>query len=622
MIKNYDVIVIGAGHAGIEASTAAARIGTNVLLLTQKQSDFGKLSCNPAIGGIGKGTIIKEIDALDGCIAKLADKSAIHKKILNSAKGPAVHGPRCQVDINLYPKFTYEMISNYKNITIHYALASKILTEDDKIIGIEDESGNIFNCKSLIITTGTFLGGMIIRGEERIQAGRIGDEASVSLSKSLRSLNFDIKRLKTGTPPRVNINSINFENLEKQKSDIEMPPMSFMNQYEKNYQNNENLDCYITHTNENGHNIIQENKNSIPTLNGDISVKGPRYCPSIEDKVRRFTEKTSHQIFLEKQSLTEISVYPNGMSTSMSKELQEKFFRTIKGFENIKILEYGYAIEYDFINPQEMQATLETKKIKGLFLAGQIIGTTGYEEAAGLGIVAGINAGLKAKNKKEFILERCNSFIGVMIEDLITKGIDGEPYRMFTSRSEYRISCRPDNADLRLTELGHKIGIVSKERYKKFKEKESEINKISTILNNIELTPHEIREKLKIEVKLDGIKRNLSQIMHSMKLRLEDFIDFIKIENISQDAIDAINNDIYYLSDINRQKASINDMRNKRNNIIPLNVDYSQIKTLSKEVLEKLNKVNPRTISQLERISGITPAAVFSILHFISKIKN
>ena len=627
--KEYDVIVIGGGNAGIEASTASARIGAKTLLITFNFKNLGTLSCNPSIGGIGKGTVVREIDALDGIMAKATDLASINRKNLNASKGPAVWGPRHQIDRELYKSAMQNLLSEYKNLDIVEDQVINLIIDNSnkqkKITGVQLKNKNIIKSKAVVCTTGTFLNGITIIGEERTSAGRIHEPASIELANNIRSLGLSMTRLKTGTPCRIHKDSINYDELEIQTSDIKTLPMSYMN----NEINTKQLNCYITYTNEESHKIIQNGWERIPAVNGDIKYNGPRYCPSIETKIQRFSERKRHQIFLEPEGLTSDLIYPNGISTSMPKDMQENFIHSIKGLENAKIMQYGYAIEYDLVDPREVKQTLETKQISGLFLAGQIIGTTGYEEAGGLGCIAGINAGLFAStsgsntstnNYKTFTLTRDQAYIGVMIDDITTAGIDAEPYRLFTSRSEYRLACRSDNADFRLTELGYNIGCVSSERYKSFSKLLNESEQIKQILKQKKMTPNEWK-KLEVEINNDGISKSAYELLSYPKIDTQKIFELSisNSKNITRRAKENAIFDAIYEKYIVRQQSNIDEMKQNQNIKIPANFNYENIGCLSNEELEKLKKTKPETIHQASKIAGITPASIFAILE---KLKN
>lgn len=611
----FDVVVIGAGHAGLEAACAAARMGEKTLLITKKLDNLGEMSCNPAIGGVAKGTIVREVDALDGVMAKAIDMAGIHFRILNASKGAAVHSPRAQADRKLYKKAVNKILQSYPNLEILFASVEDIVIENSVVQGVVVALPNkVINCKSVVLTTGTFLRGVIHIGDQQTPAGRVGEEASYGISNTLAKYNFMLGRLKTGTPPRILKDSINFSELEKQEGDNPCVPFSYLNQEITVPQ----TACYITYTNQKTHEVIKNNLAKSAMYGGYIAGVGPRYCPSIEDKIHRFYEKERHQIFLEPEGLDSDLIYPNGISTSLPLDVQIEFLKTIKGLENSVVTQAGYAIEYDFVDPRELLPTLETKKIRNLFFAGQINGTTGYEEAAGQGIVAGINAALKARNSnQEFVLDRSNSYIGVMIDDLTTLGTS-EPYRMLTSRAEYRLSLRADNADARLTEKGIAIGCVGVERQEIFRKKMSEIDQANKILSNLKISPSKLAS-FGINIKQDGVVRNALQL-----LSFKD-IDFTIIEKIWADEVKEIAPQIRkqvaieatYSSYLKRQEQDLEAFRQDENMKIPLNIDYSKIQSLSLEVREKLSKFRPATISAAFKIQGITPASVMAVMVYI-----
>lgn len=608
--KDFDVIVVGAGHAGVEAATASARCGAKTALITNKIDDLGALSCNPSIGGVGKGILVREIDALDGIMARATDLASINRRILNQSKGPAVWGPRHQVDRELYKSAILRLLNGYKNLEILYAHVFDIKILSDNTFETIGQCGEIFKSKSLIITAGTFLKGKIVRGEERITAGRIGDKSSESLGEKIRNMGLNIFRLKTGTPPRILKDSIDFSNMDIQESDTTSPAFSYLNKEI----NIKQLPCFITKTTIESHEVIKNNKEKIPTLNGDIKFKGPRYCPSIEDKIRRFGDKNGHQTFLEPEGLNSDLIYPSGLSTSMSIEMQEEFFHKIKGLENCKIAQYGYAIEYDFIDPTELDLTLECKKIPNLFFAGQIIGTTGYEEAGSLGIIAGINAAFKVQKKEKFIPERYNSYIGVMIDDLVMNGVDGEPYRMFTSRSEYRLSCRSDNADLRLTPLAIEMGFCENERIKKFNKKLSKIKELEILLNcEKKLSPNELKTIYSIEINQDGVRRNAIELLEK-GFNFQKIKEIFNIPSFEKEIEEYFQIQAQYKVYLERQEKDIDMIKKEEDKKIPENFDFRSMKMLSTEVIEKLEKFKPKDIYQASRIPGITPVAINAIL--------
>lgn len=612
----YDVIVIGAGNAGIEAATASARMNAKTLLITTQKSNIGELSCNPSIGGIGKGTIVKEVDALDGVMAQIADFATIHKKTLNATKGHAVHGPRVQIDRTLYKQKAFEILNHYPNLDIKYAMVEEIIKENNEITGvITTENEQIF-CTCVVITTGTFLGGTIIIGEKRFAAGRINEKPSNKLAEWIHGNGFSPMRLKTGTPPRLDIHTINFDILEKQPSEDYMNPMSYINSINTNKQ----LDCYITYTNPESHEILKRNFHRSVVANGDLKSKGPRYCPSIEQKIMRF-DRQRHHIFLEPEGYDSELIYPNGLSSAMPEDVQIDFLHSIKGLENVKMIQPAYTIEYFYIDPMKCRNTLETKNIHGLFLAGQILGTTGYEEAAGLGLIAGVNAALKAKkSNQEFILDRSESLIGVMIDDLITKGVDGEPYRMFTSRAEYRLNIRSDNADTRLTPIGIKFGLITQNRISKFQTKINLINQIITNTQNISFTPSELEKYFDIKLNQDGVKRTLYKWSQNKALPDGKIIEiYKKYHDTDENILKQFLIQARYQPYLERQEQEILEMKAFMSLKIPDNFSFESILSLSNEVVEKLNKNSPSTVYEASCISGITPAAINAL---IVAIKN
>ncbi|CAN1594983.1 GidA Flavin-dependent tRNA uridine 5-carboxymethylaminomethyl modification enzyme GidA [Candidatus Pelagibacterales bacterium] len=603
--KNFDVIVIGAGHAGCEAAAAAARSGVNTALITNSLATIGEMSCNPAIGGLGKGHLVREIDALDGIMGIVADQSGIQFRLLNSSRGHAVRGPRTQSDRELYKKHMQKLLLSYCNLSLFYDPVTKFEFSKNKIISLETKSGSSFSAKKFILTTGTFLNGLIHIGDEKISAGRIDEKPTLGLSEQLEKLNFKIGRLKTGTPPRLDGTTINYDQLEMQGAD-EKP---FFFSYLTKKINAKQISCGMTYTNDMVHQIIEKNLKRSAMYSGSIQSIGPRYCPSIEDKIVKFKDKQRHQIFLEPESLTTNIVYPNGISTSLPKEIQQEILFKINGLENVRMIRPGYAIEYDYVFPTELDFTLKTKKIENLYLAGQINGTTGYEEAAAQGIVAGLNAAHSVKNLEPIKFERSQSYIGVMIDDLITKGVS-EPYRMFTSRAEYRLTLRADNADLRLTPLAIKYNFISEIRKSKFINKINDLRDFKTILSNKIVSPT-VLKKNGIKISQDGRKKSLLQILKFKDVTLEKirsiFSDIPKYEDEIEDLIKI---ESHYSSYIEQQKIDISIFEKDENLMIPKNINYDSISGLSNEVKRKLKDIKPLTFGQALRIDGVTPAAI------------